>query len=88
MSKDDSQYKEFDDVDFSHYPYISSKKARDATIMLMNEHGLGFLNNPGGGQFTCIDTRYPLYGFNCQVSTYDNVQDLNTLRAAIKKALG
>lgn len=76
-------YSEFDDVDLTYAPYVASKKAGEAIKALMREHGLGFLFNPGGGQFTCIDPRYPLFGFNCQITACDDVADLATLRAAI-----
>lgn len=80
-------YAEFDDLVGKPPGYVSSRKAHAAIAALRSEHGLGFLFNPGGGQFTCIDSRYPLYGFDCQISTCDDVLDLATLRAAIKFAL-
>lgn len=82
----DPMYQEFDDADLSRWPYVSSAKAGAEMRRLAGLHGLGFIFNPGGGQFTCIDERYPLYGFNCQISTCDDVMDLNTLRTAIGDA--
>jgi hypothetical protein len=80
-------YAEFDDLNGAPPGYVDSKKARAEIGRLMAEHGLGYLGNPGGGQFTCIDSRYPLNGFDCQISACDDVEDLATLRAAIKRAL-
>ena len=62
--------------------------AHDKIIALMVEHGLGFLFNPGGGQFTCRDSSYPLYGFNCQVDAWgDEEADLKRLEKGIAEAL-
>lgn len=61
--------------------------ARDEIIQLMSEHGLGYLSNPGGGKFTCIDERFPLHGFNCQVSAMNDDEDLIVLRNAIDVAV-
>jgi len=83
----DPIYAEFDDVDMSHWPFVSSKMALAAIKALAAKHGLGFLFNPGGGQFTCIDTSRPLYGLNVQISTNDDVEDLNTLRSSIEAAV-
>lgn len=80
-------YAEFDDLNGAPPGYVDSRKARAAMRALADQHCLGFLCNPGGGQYTCIDSRWPLYGFDCQVSTCDDVRDLATLRAAIKRAL-
>ena len=67
---------EFDDVDRSHDPYISSLKARAEIRRLAGENGLAFTHNPGGGQFYGN-------GINCQITTYDDVEDLAKLRKAI-----
>lgn len=74
-------YSEFDDCEFSgslYAEYCSSEQARNEIKRLMREHNLGFLFNPGGGQFTRANPY-----FNCQVMTYDDVEDLNTLRKAL-----
>lgn len=68
---------EFDDIDRSNAPYISSAKATQAMRDIAARHGLAFTYNPGGGQF------YTSAGFNCQISTCDDVEDLKTLRAAV-----
>lgn len=57
--------------------------AREAITELAEKHGLGFMHNPGGGQFTCIDDRYPLFGFKCQIHFYNYEEDLEKLQAAI-----
>lgn len=72
-----SPYEEFDDC-VRNGSYCSSQKARGEAIKLMNKHRLGFLFNPGGGQFINRDT-----GFNCQIYTCDDVEDLNILRKAL-----
>jgi len=66
---------------------MTEREARAEILQLTSRHGLGFVFNPGGGEFTCLDARYPLHGFRCQVSTMDDVADLATLRAAIAKSL-
>lgn len=70
-------YSEFDDIE-RNGPYVASKKAREEIARLMRKYGLGFTHNPGGGEF---------FGdrFRCQITTYDDVSDLNDLRAAIAK---
>jgi hypothetical protein len=73
-------YAEFDDCVWTG-PYCSSKKAMDEMRRLAGEHDLGFLYNPGGGQFTRRGDR-----FNCQITTCDDVLDLNTLRRALENA--
>jgi predicted alpha/beta hydrolase len=80
-------YDEFDDVDRRHAPYIASPKALAAMRALAAEHALGFVFNPGGGQFTCMDSSAPLYGLVCQIGTNDDVADLAALRNSITKKL-
>ncbi|AHC30545.1 hypothetical protein CC53_gp128 [Rhizobium phage vB_RleS_L338C] len=75
-------YEEFDDCVWSGL-YCNSVTAHDMMIDLMIKHDLGFMQNPGGGQFTHRAT-----GFNCQVTLCDEVLDLNTLRNAIKEKFG
>lgn len=73
-------YDEFDDVKRKG-TYVSSRKAVEAMRSLASQHGLGFLFNPGGGQFTGPD-------FNCQISTCDDVEDLDRLRKALAQRGG
>lgn len=49
-------------------------------VLLVNKHGLGYLHNPGGGQFTHQGT----HDFNCQILTYDDKEDYFTLLKALK----
>lgn len=70
---------------------MTYRNAAHARIMeLKEQYNLGFLFNPGGGQFTCRDSSSPLYGFNCQVFTDGDPDEeiLKTLETAINKALG
>jgi hypothetical protein len=71
-----TDYDAFDDVKWNG-PFVSSRKAYDATRALATKHGLGFLHNPGGGEFTGPN-------FRCQVTTLDDVLDYETLRDALK----
>jgi len=57
-------------------PYRSSEMARDQMKKLRGENGLGFTFNPGGGEFMAL-------GFRCQISTNDDVVDLEKLEAAL-----
>lgn len=76
-----TNYEEFDDVVRIEL-YVTSSKAVLEMRRLAVKHGLGFLFNPGGGQFTAP-------GFNCQISCCDDVEDLNKLRKALEsKAYG
>jgi hypothetical protein len=70
---------EFDDTDHSHSPFVSSKKAMAAMRTLAAEHGLAFTFNPGGGEFYKS-------GFRCQISTYDDIEDLAKLRRALNES--
>ncbi|WP_276122677.1 hypothetical protein [Pararhizobium qamdonense] len=74
-------YDEFDDCVW-HGSYCDSKKAHAAIMALVAEHNLGFLHNPGGGQFTRINDK-GVRDFNCQITLCDEVLDLNTLRKAL-----
>lgn len=47
---------------------------------LAKKHNLGFLHNPGGGQFINPDK-----GVNIQISTYDNEKDYRKLLAGLQK---
>jgi len=58
-------------------PYRSSEKAMDEILRLMKEHKLRFTFNPGGGEFSMPG------GGRCQITTYDDVADLETLEAAL-----
>jgi glutamine amidotransferase-like uncharacterized protein len=76
----DPNYAEFDDCIWVSL-YCSSKKARAEIIRLKTLNGLGFLFNPGGGQFVGHEPY-----FNCQITTFDDVLDLTTLRKALTAA--
>lgn len=76
-SKDDDIYKEFSDVDFSHWPYVTCESATKEMRRLAAEHKLGFMFNPGGGEYYCGVWR-------CQITACDDVMDLNALRAALR----
>lgn len=78
--RDDPMYAEFGDVDFSSWPYVSSIAARTEITRLRYANNLTFWFNPGGGAFVS-DTR----NFNCQITTCDDVLDLNILRTALGK---
>jgi hypothetical protein len=56
--------------------YVYSPVARDKIRELAHEYILGFLYNPGGGEFT-----HRLYGPTCQISTEDDNEDLKRLEA-------
>jgi hypothetical protein len=68
---------EFDDIVTHYGVYRTSEKAQAEIKRLVREHGLGFVFNPGGGEFNGAN------GFRCQISTCDDVEDLNTLRKAL-----
>lgn len=68
-------YAEFDDIDRKG-SFVGSPKAREEIRRLAAQHHLGFVFNPGGGEFNGRK-------FRCQISTYDDVEDLNTLRKAL-----
>lgn len=72
----DPNYSAFSDVDMSHFPFVESNMARAAIGELMAANNLGYLNNPGGGQFIGN-------GFNCQVPGNDDVMDFERLRDAL-----
>jgi hypothetical protein len=69
---------EFDDIVCIGESYVTSSKAAAEMRRLAVKHGLGFMFNPGGGQFTAP-------GFNCQISACDDVEDLDKLRRALGK---
>ena len=60
---------EFDDIVAHYYLYHTSDKARAEMKRLAHEHGLGFVFNPGGGEFNGP------HGFRCQITTCDDVED-------------
>jgi hypothetical protein len=66
---------EFDDVVVDG-SFRLSVKARAEMTRLSHEHSLGFVFNPGGGEFNGR-------GFHCQISTYDDIDDLSVLRKAL-----
>jgi hypothetical protein len=72
-------YEEFDDI-VRNGAYVTSAKAVFEMRRLAVKHNLGFLFNPGGGQFTGQN-------FNCQIGACDDVEDLDKLRTAIKTTL-
>lgn len=74
--RDDPMYSEFADTDLSKWPFVSSRQAVAEMKKLTTQHHLGFVFNPGGGAFTGTD-------FRCQISTGDDVRDLNKLRIAL-----
>lgn len=47
---------------------------------LVKRHNLGFLHNPGGGQFLNRET-----GIDIQVCNYDTKEDHETLLAGLRK---
>lgn len=53
---------------------------KDLTMMLVRKHGLGFLHNPGGGQFVNQEK-----GINIQVSFYEDKSDYYELLAGLQK---
>jgi hypothetical protein len=69
---------EFDDIE-QHGSYRVSEKAQAEIKRLVREHGLGFVFNPGGGEFNGPD------GFRCQITTCDDIEDLNTLRRELER---
>jgi hypothetical protein len=71
-------YREFTDVNFSHWPYVSSEQARQAILALMREHGLGAEHNPGG-----VEIHSRGGAWHCQITDCDTVYDLGKLRKAI-----
>lgn len=76
--RDDPMYAEFTDVDFSSWPYVNCISARTEINRLRRDNDLVFWFNPGGGAFVSDDRH-----FNCQITTCDDVLDLNILRAAL-----
>jgi hypothetical protein len=77
--KTDPIYAEFADTDLSKWPYVTSEMARAEIRKIAATFKLGFVYNPGGGEFSNE------YGFRCHITTYDDVADLKTLRAAISQ---
>jgi hypothetical protein len=64
---------EFDDIDDSHLPMRSSKKARMAMTTLARANKLEFTHNPGGGEF------YSAERGRCQISMMDDIEDYQKL---------
>lgn len=75
--RNDPIYAEFPDADMSQWPYVNCPSAVAEIRRLRAENDLVFWFNPGGGAFVGTD-------FNCQISTCDDVLDLNTLRKALE----
>jgi hypothetical protein len=50
-------------------------------MVLVQKHNLGFLHNPGGGQFT----RYEPSPINIQISAMDDEDDYKTLLRGLQK---
>ncbi len=74
---------EFDDVKNTG-SFVYSVKARDTMRYLATKYKLFFNMNPGGGEF---NGRINGILFRCQISTCDDVYDVNILNDNIDKAL-
>lgn len=59
-------------------PFVDNPVARESMRELAGLYKLGFLFNPGGGAFTHSIG-------NCQITTCDDDQDLETLRGWIAR---
>lgn len=60
---------------------MSEKSDRQKTTDLKIKHGLGFVHNPGGGEFNRHDSGYG----RCQISMMNDTDDYQTLLLWLKK---
>lgn len=59
---------------------MSTRPWYDKSMELVRRHNLGFLHNPGGGQFTNSEK-----GINIQVSAMDDQDDYKTILRGLQK---
>ena len=59
---------------------MSNRPWHDKTMELVRKHNLGFLFNPGGGQFTNQEKR-----INIQIPAWDDKDDFETLLRGLQK---
>lgn len=63
----------------SDSPFVNSPKHKQKMRDLAHKYNLGFLFNPGGGQYINPDKN-----FNCQITTCDDIMDYEKLKKAVE----
>jgi hypothetical protein len=76
MSPTADPYSEFDDIK-RNGAFVSSRSAVDEMRRIARCACLSFTHNPGGGEYSDGS------GWRCQISTFDDVADLNALRRSL-----